>query len=203
MIWQARNGELRIVEHGNSATTYYLEILFTEANLSGPIARPRTEEILYSDRGKADDHAGYREAPSISRLEPMPLTFSAKTADTDRSEAMSTWFSGATIVRGHTLYTRRGQGATYTTPIPQLGTWTAGLPNFADSGKIAFMVEVLWSKSGTSYLGYRWDEVYFPPNEQTITESEESVTLSLNGQVYGGVSKMFAFTTGCTEIGTG
>ena len=199
-IFQARDGELRIVEHGNGGTTYYLEILFTEANLSGPIARPRTEEILYSDRGKADDHAGYREAPSISRLEPLPLTFTTRGANTSHSDALVTLLSGTTVVRTHTMYSRRGAGVTSMTPIPQIGTWTAGLPDFADGGKNAYMVEALWSGSGVSNLGYRWDEVYFPPNEQTVTEGEEAISISLNGQVYGGIAKITAFTTGCTEL---
>ena len=95
------------------------------------------------------------------------------------------------------MHTRKGQGANSRTPIPGI---SIGLPSFKDSGKVCYMVEVLWSGSGVSNLGYRWDEVYFPPAEQTITEGEESVTLNLNGQIYGGVTKMFAFTTGATEL---
>ena len=192
MIWQQRDGELRLVEHGNAGTTYYIEVLFTDGNLSGPVARPRTEEILYSDRGNVDSNAGYREAPAVSRLEPLPLTFSCRTASTANSEALTKWVSGVTTVRNHTLYSRKGKG----TAIPQI---SVALPGFKDSGKNAYMVEVLWSKSGTSYLGYRWDEVYFPPNEQTVTEGEEAVTLNLNGQIYGGVTNITAFTT-ATDI---
>ena len=42
-------------------------------------------------------------------------------------------------------------------------------------------------------MGFRWDEVYFPPQEQTITEGEDAVTFNLSGQIYGGVTNITAF----------
>jgi len=200
MIWQNRDGELRIVEHGVSGTTYYIEILFVDANLTGPIQRSRTEEVLYTDRGKADEHAGYREAPAASRLAPIPITFSCRTANTAHTNALTRLLSGATVIRGKTLYSRDGCGATSQLAIPQLGTWTTGLPGFADSGKTTYMIQVLWSGSAVSNFGYAWDNVYFHPEEQTITESEDALTLSISGQCYGGVSRLVSFFGGTTNL---
>ena len=199
-IWQSRDGELRIYDHGNSGTTHYLEILFTDANLSGPTGRPRTEEILYTDRGNVNNRAGYREGPAAVRLEPLPLTFTCRTANTKNSRILVDWLSGVTTITAtaanKTLYTRKGERGTATSGI------SVAMPTFKDSGKNAYMVESFWSGSGVSNLGYRWDEVYFPPSEQTIAESEEALTLNLSGQVYGGVSRVKAFHTGATDIGT-
>ena len=188
MLFQHRDGELHVYEHGNSGSTYYLEILFTNASLSGPLARPRTEEILYTDRGNLDTNAGYREGTQAATMEPMPLTFTCRLANTAHTDVMRDWFSGATTVRSKRIYSRSGIGIA----IPQMGT-TGALPAFKDSGKMVFLVESLWSGSGVSNLGIRWDEVYFPPNEQTITEGEDAITLNLNGQIYGGVTTLIAF----------
>jgi hypothetical protein len=77
---------------------------------------------------------------------------------------------------------------------------TTALPQFKDmSYKCSYMVEVLYS--GTSNWGIRWDQVYFPPAEQTVTEAEDALTLSLSGMVYGGVTVIAAHTTGGTDMG--
>ena len=202
MIWTNRDGELRLVEHGNSGTTYYLEVLFTDANLSGPVSRQKTEEVLYANRSNAkSDKLGYNEGSTMARLEPLPLTFTCRTADTDHSDALTKWLSGVTTVRAHVLYSRKGSGLTSMTKIPQLNIGTAGLPSFKDGAKQAYMVEVLWSGSGVSNLGIRWDEVYFPPSEQTVGEAEDGISLNLNGQVYGGITYITAFTA-ATDLST-
>ena len=42
MILQGKDGELRMYDHGLNGTTYYLEVLFTDMNFSGPISRARS-----------------------------------------------------------------------------------------------------------------------------------------------------------------
>ena len=196
-IFQNKDGELRIVDHGTGGVTHYVEVLFTDGNLSAPVARPRTEEILYTDRGNIDVNSGYRESPSATRLEPMPLTFTCRQANTRFTEALTSWLSGATRVRNKLLYTRQGQKhPKHQVTVPQVGVT---LPTFADSGKRAYIVEARWNISGTSTLGFRWDHVYFPPNEQTVTEAEDAISLNLNGRIYGGVTAMTSFTT-ATDI---
>lgn len=203
MIWTNRDGELRLVEHGNAGVTYYMEVLFTDANLSGPVSRQRTEEILYANRGNIkSDKFGYNEGSNMVRLEPLPLTFTCRTADTDHSEALIKWLSGVTTVRGHRLYSRTGAGATSMIRIPQLNIGSAGLPSFKDGAKQTYEIQVLWSGSGVSNLGILWDEVYFPPHEQTVTEAEEGISLNINAQIYGGVTYITAFQGGTADLST-
>lgn len=197
MLFQHKDGVLHIIEHGVSGTTYYVKILFTDANLSGPISRAQTEERLVLDRGVLSSDGHYVESDDTARLEPLPLTFSCRSADTSHSQVLLQLLSGATNLslpssgQSWTMHSRKGKG------ISIYGLATS-LPDFKDqSFKAAYMVEVLYS--GTSNWGFRWDEVYFPPAEQTVAEAEDSLTLNLNGQIFGGVTKITAFTSG-TEI---
>jgi hypothetical protein len=105
--------------------------------------------------------------------------------------------SGATLISvGGTTYqmnTRSGRG------IDMYG-FSVTPPAFTDSNEIkcTYTVQVIWS--GTSDLGMLWDEVLFHPNEQTVTEAEDSVTLNLNGMIYGGVTQITAFLAGHTAV---
>jgi len=193
MIFQHKDGELRIYEHGNAGVTNYIEILFTDANLTGPLGRSLPSERLVMDRGVLDSNAHYVEEGDASRMEPQSLTFSCKTADTTNYQILAQMLSGCTIVTvggtSYQMYSRAGKG------ISMYG-FSVTPPTFRDSNniKVAYMVEVLWS--GTSDLGMRWDEVLFHPNEQSITEAEDSVTMNLNGMIYGGVTVITALTAG-------
>jgi hypothetical protein len=193
MIFRHRDGELRLYEHGYSGVTKYIEILFADANLSGPMGRPQTEELLILDRGLLDSNAHYVEGGDAPRLEPLTLTFSCRSADTKNTQLLLQMAAGVTdhLVVGGTTYqinSRKGKGIA-------LYGFTTAAPNFKDTAfKMCWMVETLWS--GTSDWGMRWDEVYFPPDQQTITESEDSLTLTLNGMVYGGVTTIVAFNAG-------
>jgi len=71
------------------------------------------------------------------------------------------------------------------------------LPAFADTSKNSWRVEVLWD--GTNDYGQRFEEVYFPPDQQTITEAEDGLTLSVNALVYGAVSRISVFAAGTTK----
>ena len=72
------------------------------------------------------------------------------------------------------------------------------MPNFRDAVKQAFFLEVLWD--GDNDYGVKYNEVYFPPGEQSIAESADGITLSCNGQVYGDVTRITAFTGSLTSI---
>lgn len=203
MLFQHRDGELRLIEHGNNATTYHFEILFIDANLSGPVGRAQTEERVVLDRGISDSNAHYVQGGDAPKFEPVALTFSCRLADTPHSQAFREAMSGAskiliTSTSGSTsrtqFYTRKGKGV-----VPMGIDNLTALPTFADTEyKMCYRVEVLYS--GTSTWGVAWDEVYFPPMEQTVAESEDAFTMNLNGQVYGDVTRITAFLTGTTAI---
>lgn len=189
MLFQGKDGELRMYDHGLNGTTYYLEVLFTDMNFSGPISRPRTEERLIMDRGNFDTNAHYVESNDEPRYAPFAITFSCKMADTVHARVINDWLSGDAKVGGSTtLYTRKGK------------TTLDGntLPTFKESNKMAYDIEVLWD--GTSDYGLHYYEVFFKPNECTITEAEDGITLSVNADVYGDTTRITAFSAGKTSI---
>jgi len=195
MIFQAKDGELRLYEHGAAGVTRYLEILFLDANISGPVARGQTEERIVMDRGLLDANAHYVESDDKARMEPLALTFSSKFADTKNSQLLTDLLSGATILSvggvSFQMYSRAGSGAS-------MYGFSVAPPSLRGSEKIAYMAEILYS--GTSNWGFRYDETYFAPSEQTVAESEDALTVTMNGLVYGGVTTITAFTSGCVAM---
>lgn len=187
-LFQGKDGECRISDMGLAGTTYYLAILFCEMDFTGPTSRPRIEDTLIMDRGVFDSNAHYISGNDEPRYAPLPISFSCKIADTLNSRVMMEWLSGVTKISGTTqLYTMKG-----TTTID-----SNTLPAFKDStGKFAYQFQVLWD--GTLDLGIKYREVYFPPGQQTLTESADGLKLSANGMVYGDVTRITAFDTGPT-----
>ena len=194
---QGKDGELRIYEKGTAygaepgSTTYFLEVLFCEMDFSGPATRPRTEEMLMMNRGNFDTNAHYNQGNSAPRYAPIPISFSARLADTINTHALSDLLSGASWG-----LTNAAGGAT------RFYSWDGAttidgntLPAFTDSNKYSYRVEVQWGASGSSY-GLRYEEVHFPPGEQTISESADGLILSAAGQVYGDVTRITAFYSG-------
>jgi len=193
MIFQGKDGELRIMDFGFNGTSSMMKVLFSEMDFDGPTSRPRTEEELIMDRNQFDSNTHYIEKDDQPRYAPIPVTFSCKVADTVNTRKLSDWVGGATK--------NLGSGTT-----PQLYTYKGKttidgntLPNFVEStAKYAYKVEVLWD--GTNDLGYQYNEVYFSPGEQKITESADNIMLSVNAQVYGDVTRIIAFSSGFTQI---
>ena len=190
MLFQGKDGELRISDRGVGAVTHYLSLLFSEMDFTGPTSRPRVEDTLIMDRGVFDSNAHYISGDDSPRYAPLPISFSCRLADTVNSKVTFEWLSGVTKLSGTTqLYNMKGH--TY------LDSSSVSLPVFADqTGKFAYQTEVLWD--GSSDLGLQYSEVYFPPGQQTITESADGVILSCNGLVYGGVSRIEAFDSNPT-----
>jgi len=187
MVFTGKDGELRISDRGVGAVTHYLSVLFSEMDFTGPTSRPRIEDTLIMNRGVFDSDAHYISGDDSPRYAPIPISFSCKLADTNNSKVLMEWLSGVTLLSGTTqLYNMKGH--TY------LDSSSVSLPVFADqTGKFAYQTEVLWD--GTSDIGMQYSEVYYPPGQQTITESADGLTLSANGMVYGGVTRITAFDT--------
>ena len=177
----------------DSGTTYYLEVLFCEMDFTGPISRPRTEERLVMNRGNFDTISHYVEGDDVPRYAPIPLSFSCRLADTVDSRVLADWLGGVT---------RLSNTAGGTTIIYSFdGTTTIdsnSLPGFTDAAKSSFKIEMQWD--GTNDLGYRYNEVYFTPGEQTITESADGLMLSGSGICYGDVTRITAFQSGTSVL---
>ena len=146
MIWQGKEGELRIYEYGNSGTSYYLQVLFCEMDLAMPIKRPRTEETLMMDRGMMDDNAHYTQSNQYSMKEPMPISFSCRLADTVNTRALSDWLSGATKIPKESggatqIYGFDGSGNIFSGDQILNGGFGGGVTNWAESGVTLTIVE--------------------------------------------------------------
>ena len=192
MMLAGKDGEIRISELGSIAgATHYLQVLFCEMDFTGPTSRPRVEDTLIMDRGVFDTNAHYISGDDSPRYAPLPFSFSARLADTVSSRVLMDWTSGATripnLAGGSTII------------FSWDGTTTIDgntLPAFKDD-KTTLRAQVLWD--GTSDIGLQYNEVYFTPGQQTITESVDGLILSCNGMVYGDVTRIAAFdTTGAT-----
>jgi len=201
LLLQGIDGELRIYDKGylysteDGETTHYLQVLFCEMDFSANTTRPRTEERLVMNRGTFSTDAHYAEGPDDPRYAPGALTFSARLADTTNSRALSDLLSGASIG----LVNAAGGASRF---VSYDGTTTIDgntLPAFNDSSKYSFRVELLYDTAGSD-LGYRYEEVHFPPGQQTISESPDGLMLSANGQCYGDTTRITAFYSGTSIL---
>ena len=195
-IFQGYDGELRLYSYGSiygadaGSSTYYLEVLFCEMDFSGPLARPHTEENLIITRGRFDADARYIEGADDPRYEPVDFSFSCRLADTVNTRVLTDWISGVTKITGTTqLYSFKGK-----TTIDGIT-----LPVFSDSTrKYAYRIEMKWD--GTNDYGLRYEEVYFPPQRQSIRESPDGLMLNCGGMIYGDVTRITTFTASTISI---
>lgn len=189
-ILQGYDGELRLIEYGISGTTYHLEILFCDMNFRGPIARPLPGEELILDRGRWDDEARHIEGSDLNRFGPINFSFNCRLADTVNTQILVDWLSGVTNISGTTqLYSFKGKTSIGGVTCPPFGSTT---------DKYAYRAEILWD--GSTDLGFRYDEVWFRPQAQSLMESPNQLTLNCQGLIYGDVSRISTFTTGTVSI---
>ena len=189
MQFKAKDGELRLYDYHSSTTGLYMPVYFTNADMTFPIGRAKVEETMAMDRGNVDASASYYEGSDASIIDPLPVSFTSNLDDQTDTAYLRTWLSGATTLNGRTLVTQKSQTTVLVGSNAVITT-----PSFADSSKMAYRVEVKWD--GSNNYGWSINEVYFPPDQQTITENEDSVVLSMNGLIYGTVSPTTSFYGG-------
>lgn len=187
MRFSNKDGELRLYEGG--AAPHYLVILFTNADLSFPLGRGKTEEVLVMDRGNMDTNASYRQGSDEGIMNSLPVKFSGKINDASYTHNLTQLLSGSTSV---------GSAAAITTAKATSSLVISGASvatkAFADSSKLAYNLQIMYD--GSTDFVYDLKEVYFPPDQQTLTESEDGVTLDANGLWYGSGGTKAAFTSG-------
>jgi len=169
----------------------YFALIFDEGNLSAPEGRARPEETAILHRGRAAKGVHYIGGPDAPILEPVELTFGVRVDTVYNRNALlaaltcgnpnydTNWDAAGTSTKGDTSLVD-GDGNSFT------------LPGFADSEKKTVCVEILWTKDGVQY-GRAYHEVYFPPDQQSLAESEEGVIVSCTGLVYGKIEEIFWF----------
>ncbi len=188
----SKNGELRIYDGRAAPAPWYLSILFTNGDFTGPFGRNSFEEILILDRQNTTDNMHYIEGSDARIMEPLAVSFSARVFDYRPSRFFREMLAGNTTVNSQSIATTKGS------------TQNDGAnnnPTFQDSTKITYNLEfkLTAGAGGNSWenlvLGY--NEVWFDPGEQTLNEGEDAVTFNISGQCYGTVTSATGdFTTG-------
>jgi len=193
MIFKHRDGEFRLSDNTGGTGPVYIEVLFTNADLTFPIERPRGEEMMNMNRGLFDSDASYSQGSDEAILEPLAVSISTRLDDTTNTSYLRQWLSGSSgiTINNKVLYNTKG-----TSSVTNGAGTLVSTPAFADSTKATYNIEVLWD--GTVDLGYKLSEVFFPPDQQTISEGDDAVTLNLNGMIYGAITQIAAFTGGTT-----
>lgn len=186
-----KKGKLRLYD--GTATAFYLSLDFDVGDFSGPIGIPKTEEILVLNRGNADADAHYVEGSDAPVMEPFAITFSAFIANNTQCLYLLDWLEamqdggGSPAVNSNTLVT---------TKEDTQRDGSNNSPAFADSTKMTCNVE--YFLDGATDIVWHYNEVWFAIDQQSISEAEDGVTVSLNGMVYGTVVRDTAFTSGAT-----
>lgn len=156
----------------------YYKVLFVGMDFNGPIDRARPEQNIALDRGNLNSNAFYYQGPDDPIYEPLDITFSAMVDE---------------AVNRQELLLAIQCGAVATTEWPDAGVSTKGdtqnngatdNPIFTDSSMKAVNVQIRWLGDSTDWL-LTYNEVYFPPEQQQIQESEDPLVMSLTGKVYG------------------
>lgn len=183
------------VKQTRGGTTYYLEALFCGMDFSGPVKRGKVTETLILNRDKVDSKAHYIKGSDEECYGVLPISFTARLADTVNSRVLNDWLSGVTA--------SIGGGTTTIAPWPSDHTIfrsTSGvsvsLPS--DAQKPTYMVEILWD--GTTDYGLRYDNVNFKPQETAISEAADNLTIAAAGDVYGDVSRITSFYSGASIV---
>ena len=195
MIFKHRDGEFRIYDKGGGTIPWYIEVLFTNADLTFPLARNRGEEALTMNRSQLDSDSSYSLSSDEPIMEPLPISITCLLDDTVNTTYLTEWIkssgnSGA-IVNAHTLRSTKG-----TSSVTNGVGVSVTTPEFADTSKATYDIEVLWD--GATDLGYKLSEIYFTPSEQTIGEGDDALTLNISGVIYGAIDPITSFSTGAT-----
>jgi hypothetical protein len=200
-----KDGALRIYD--GSPTPYYLELFFVNSDFVAPTGRPRYEERLVLDRGTHKNNpegnqltSHYIRSTDDATLEPVELSWSMRLANTEPNrtkfrQALNTELSATFTVGTNTWITTKGT----TTVLNSAKTAVlVSTPTFTDPRKRTVTIEILWldPTSGVIATGFRWAEVYFPPERQTINETDDQIQCNCVGMVYGEILQITGFTTG-------
>ena len=183
-----RKGKLRLYD--GTGTPFYLELDFDVGDFSGPMGVPKTEEILVLDRNQATSDMHYIEGGDDKVMAPVPITFSAFVVDKTQCRYLLDWID---VMNGG-LSAKVNSNTIVTTEEDTQRDGSNNNPAFADSTKLLCNVE--YRLDGSTDIQWAYNEVWFPADEQSISESEDGVTVSLNGQCYGTIVRGSAWSSG-------
>lgn len=190
-LYWGKRGHLRIYDGSGFA----FEIAFAQMDFNGPMQRPHPDEIPAIDRGLMDGHHHYIQTSDDVIMQGLGITF---TANIDSLINRENLFRSLSNPHRVTPWTVGGQAWTNVNGTTMIfngygSLVSVGLPFSPIHDRVH--VEVLWDgDTDPEDMGMRYSEVFFPPNQQTIRESDTNVQLQANGMCYGAISQISAFT---------
>jgi len=165
----------------------YFVVKFADMNFTGPLDRPRTEELLVMNRGRYTSDAHYIEGPDARIYEGIPISFSCVIDDTINRERLL-----AALACGNPNDSAYWTATGVTTKGNTKNDGSNANPGFRETAKKTVNIQVLFS--GTTYAeGRAYYEVYFDLEEQKIAEAEEGLVLNCAGLVYGVIEGIHGF----------
>ena len=194
-IYTALNGAMRLYD--STATPFYLALTFENADLSAPTMRPRPEETNVMHRGRASATTCKILGDDSPILDPMELSFSFKMQNSvaihgKLMAALSNPYQASPwLVGSDTWVTTKGDGLLTNGD----GTGSVPDPAFADTLKKAVDLCIIWTRDAV-VMGFRYFAVYFPPDQITFKEAEDSITYSVKGEIHGHITAITAFPAG-------
>jgi hypothetical protein len=218
--YQGRQGELRLLDNSQSgagvqATPYGISVKFEQMNFSAN-PRGRPEELSRMNREQFDDCFHLQIGSEEDLVQPTEGSFSFFISSGHKDAILEfmglKWISkeGASTADSANPWNVKGtpSGGLVTTKARALtgeGRYGGGiidskgsavkLPAFADKKKVAVDIESIWFEVGnTNRWGVRAKECFFPPDQQNIGESADSVELSANFMMYGTMDFIESFT---------
>lgn len=176
--------DAKIRLYDGDETPKYLELILDSADFSGPLAGPSREQNLVLNRGKVDEYGFYVAGNDLSVMEPVSVSFGVTLVDHPKAWALLNMLQGD-AVNGHEIVSTKGKH-------PRLNG--IGLQFDGDDIKTLNVEYCAQGKSSAFCMAY--NEAWFNMAEQTFSESEEAIQLSLTCNVYGSIKRQFGFTPG-------
>jgi len=169
----------------------YLKVIFSAGDLTCPEGRARPEETVVFDRGRGDANTHYCMGTDAPILEPLEVSFSVKLDTAINKTALmaalqclnpaydTAWDATGVSTKTDTKY-YSGTGV------------LTSFPAFEDAQKKAIAIQIGWIRGGAR-IGRALNEVYDSPDQVSLAEAEDGVTLSITGLIYGSIDVIHWF----------
>ena len=171
----------------------YFTISFAQMDFSGPMGRPKVDEILVLDRGKQGAKSHYIESADGKIYVPQEISFSCYIDDVyNKADILTALACGS-------LSTSRWDAIGVTSKGTTKNDGSNYNPAFTDATKKTVNVHILFdesravTKTQVKPKGYAYYETYFPLEEQSVAESEDGTVLTCRGAVYGVICPIHGF----------
>ena len=194
-----KRGTIRLYSNTSDGAggTYFYEIPYELMDFAGPGGRARPDELPVLDRGVGNTYTHFVQGPDTPIIAGQTLTFTCQIENTNKAELykalcnpeqVSPWSVGGqtwTNVNGTTSLVN-GFGSSFSTPPPY------------DVNQDRIHLAVIWqgNAAGADDTGFKYNEVWVPPEQIRLGEAPDRVTLGITARIYGPVSAITALPAG-------